>query len=188
LALDSDNLGVRGRPNLNRGIPVRPRPGRCNNAASAADVVPARHGVALSGYEPCGGRGRRTQIRASSRGYDLEIINIPGDDEAKQEATARARIEKGGIDAVYGFSRWRLHGRPASETIPETCSTSKSVRQERQATSRFLECGTWTCRVRWPTSKRSAARSTGAASAETWLSKPAVLPRTTRSSGTATRS
>jgi hypothetical protein len=36
--------------------------------------------------------------------YDLEIINIPGDDEAKQEATARARIEKGGIDAVYGFS------------------------------------------------------------------------------------
>jgi hypothetical protein len=41
---------------------------------------------------------------AQARGYDLEIINIPGDDSAKQEATARARIEKGGIDAVYGFS------------------------------------------------------------------------------------
>ncbi len=41
---------------------------------------------------------------AQARGYDLEIINIPGDDAAKQEAIARARIEKGGIDAVYGFS------------------------------------------------------------------------------------
>jgi hypothetical protein len=41
---------------------------------------------------------------AQAHGYDLETINISGDCAAQQEATARARIEKGGIDAVLGFS------------------------------------------------------------------------------------
>jgi hypothetical protein len=41
---------------------------------------------------------------AQAHGYDLETINISGDYAAQQEATARARIEKGGIDAVFGFS------------------------------------------------------------------------------------
>jgi hypothetical protein len=41
---------------------------------------------------------------AQARGYDLEVLDISGDHVAQQEATARARIEKGGIDAVYGFS------------------------------------------------------------------------------------
>ncbi|MBV8744494.1 MAG: hypothetical protein JO134_05575 [Xanthobacteraceae bacterium] len=41
---------------------------------------------------------------AQAHGYDLETITISGDYAAQQEASARARIEKGGIDAVFGFS------------------------------------------------------------------------------------
>jgi hypothetical protein len=41
---------------------------------------------------------------AQARGYDLETIDISGDYPAQQEATARALIEKGGVDAVLGFS------------------------------------------------------------------------------------
>ena len=41
---------------------------------------------------------------ASSKGYNLEVINVSGDNKEAQLAAARDRIQKGGISSVLGFS------------------------------------------------------------------------------------
>jgi hypothetical protein len=73
---------------------------------------------------------------AQARGYELEVLEIGGDHAAQQDAIARARIEKGGIDAVYGFSAG------ASEF---------GVHQGRRsgASGDIELLVIWTCRGRW---------------------------------------
>lgn len=44
------------------------------------------------------------QIYATKRGYKFEAIPISGDNTLAQRKAAIARIQKGGISALYGFS------------------------------------------------------------------------------------
>jgi len=56
---------------------------------------------------------------SAANGYKLEVIPISGDNPAAQEAAARARIKKGGITAVYGFSAGGYTANRLQKDFPE---------------------------------------------------------------------
>jgi hypothetical protein len=56
---------------------------------------------------------------ATANGYKLEVVSISGDDAAKQLAAARARIKRGGVNVVYGFSAGAFNADHLQDEFPE---------------------------------------------------------------------
>jgi hypothetical protein len=104
-----------GRPPLYKDTPA-PAP---TTPATGTKTMLFLHGM-KSRY----GDKSPAEIEASARkyaaanGYKLEVMDVSGDDSQGQLAAARARLQQGGVDAVYGFSQGGYAANHLREEFP----------------------------------------------------------------------
>jgi hypothetical protein len=106
--LEKTNSLVTG---MGRSPLYRDAPASAPAPASAAPATGTKTMLFLHGMKSRYGDKSPAEIEASARkyatanGYKLEVIDVSGDDSKGQLSVARARLQQGGIDAVYGFSQ-----------------------------------------------------------------------------------